>query len=193
MKVEIFRLFNDSLVCQFLACFRLLVRSVRLSVQFFCPFICFNCWFVRIGSFVRFLLSFFIYAQYLTLLLGLQTHANPHQADYKQHNTKYNVISSSDPGCKEIQGLVTEVVAAGVSVVWLLDFVNPHISKSEPGKENDLNNSLQMVHTSSFFVPVVISDTTRAEVGKDSCRSTHDQVNGNHVFHRTFILVFETF
>ena len=41
-----------------------------------------------------------------------------------------------------MQGLVTEVVAAGVSVVWLLDFVNPHISTNEPGKENDLYNNL---------------------------------------------------
>ena len=127
------------------------------------------------------------------LLLGLQTHANPHQADYKQHNTEYNVIRSSDPECKEVQGLVTEVVAAGVSVVWLVDFINPHISTNEPGEEKDLYKSLQRVHTSFFLVAVFISGTTSAAVGKNSCRSSHDQVNGNHVFHRTLILVFDTF
>ena len=74
---EIFRLFNDSFVCQFLV-------FVCWSLHFVCPirsFVhLFICWFVRlyIGSFVRFLLSFFIYTQYLTLLLGLQTHASPH-------------------------------------------------------------------------------------------------------------------
>ena len=170
-----------------------------LSVRSSDPFILFICWlvgyFVRlfIGSFVRFLLSFFIYTQNLNLLLGLQTHANPRQAHYKQHNTEYNIIRIGDPECKEVQGLVTEVVAAGVSVVWLVDFVNPHISTNEPGEEKGLYNSLQRVYASFFFVAVIISDTTSAAVGKDSCRSSNDQVNGNHVFHRTLILVFDTF
>lgn len=134
--------FPYSMIPQFVgSLFSSFGRSVYSFSSFVRSVLLFICWlvgyFVRlfIGSFVRFLLSFFIYTQYLKLLLGLQTHANPHQAHYKQHSTEYNIIRSSDPECKEVQGLVTEVVAAGVSEVWLLDFVNPHISTNEPGKD----------------------------------------------------------
>ena len=168
--------------------------SVRSSDPFFCPFV---CWFFLsvhwvIRSFPPLLLHLYT-IHFKSKLLGLQTHPNRHQAPHKHYNTEYNIIRGSDPECKEVQGLVTEVVSAGVSVVWLVDFVNPHISKNEPDKEKDLYNSLQRVYASLFLVAVSISDTTSAAVGKDSCRSSHDQVNGNHVFHRTLIFVFGIF
>ena len=83
----------------------------------------------------------------------MQTHPNRHQAPHKHYNTEYNIIRGSDLECKEVQGLVTEVVSAGVSVVWLVDFVNPHISKNEPDKEKTCTTAYKGFTLRSSWLP----------------------------------------
>ena len=52
-----------------------------------------------------------------------------------QQQNKYNVVRVGNPECKQVQRLVAVIIALCIGVVWLVVFVNPHVSADEPSED----------------------------------------------------------
>ena len=55
-------------------------------------------------------------------LLGanLSSRESASNADTGQHQTEYNVVRVGNPECKQVQRLITVIIALRIGVVWLV-------------------------------------------------------------------------